>query len=210
MKKKRHHSERELSPEVRGAEEKGFSLKKESKVLALGTIFYVGALILKLPLYLELAFYILSYSIIARNVVWKAIRNIYRGSVFDENLLLTVATLGAFAIGEFPEAVAVILFFKMGELLQDMAVDRSRRSIKSLVEIRADYANLQIDGKTKKVDPNEIRVGDIIVVKPGERVPLDGIITDGTSMVDTSSLTGESAPRKLKPGDEILSRGNFL
>jgi Cd2+/Zn2+-exporting ATPase len=148
----------------------------------------------------------LSYIIIARDIVWKAIRNVFHGRVFDENFLLTVATLGAFAIKKFPEAVAVMLFFKVGELFQDMALNRSRKSIKSLMEIRPDYANLKIDGETKKVDPDEVNVGDVIMLKPGERVPLDGIVLDGSSLVDTSALTGESVPRKVKAKDEILSR----
>lgn len=182
-----------------------FSLKKEIMTLGLGIIIYAGVLLFKLSFWGELSLFLLSYIIIARDIVWKAIRNVFHGRVFDENFLLTVATLGAFAIRKFPEAVAVMLFFKVGELFQDIALNRSRKSIKSLMEIRPDYANLKIDGETKKVDPDEVNVGDVIMVKPGERVPLDGIVLDGSSLVDTSALTGESVPRKVKAKDEILS-----
>ena len=182
-----------------------FSLKKEIMTLGLGIIIYAGVLLFKLSFWGELSLFLLSYIIIARDIVWKAIRNVFHGRVFDENFLLTVATLGAFAIRKFPEAVAVMLFFKVGELFQDIALNRSRKSIKSLMEIRPDYANLKIDGETKKVDPDEVNVGDVIMVKPGERVPLDGFVLDGSSLVDTSALTGESVPRKVKAKDEILS-----
>ncbi|RJS79148.1 cadmium-translocating P-type ATPase, partial [Methanophagales archaeon] len=182
-----------------------FSMKKEIMTLGLGILIYAGALVFKLPFWLGLSLFLLSYIIIAGDIVWKAIRNVFRREVFDENLLLTVATAGAFAIKKFPEAVAVMLFFKIGELLQDIALNRSRKSIKSLMEIRPDYANLKIDGETKKVDPDGVNVGDVIMVKPGERVPLDGIVLDGSSLVDTSALTGESVPRKVKAKDEILS-----
>lgn len=182
-----------------------FSLKKEIMTLGLGIIIYAGVLLFKLSFWGELSLFLLSYIIIARDIVWKAIRNVFHGRVFDENFLLTVATLGAFAIRKFPEAVAVMLFFKVGELFQDIALNRSRKSIKSLMEIRPDYANLKIDGETKKVDPDEVNVGDVIMVKPGERVPLDGFVLNGSSLVDTSALTGESVPRKVKAKDEILS-----
>ena len=190
--------------DIEGDEEE-FSLNKEIMTLGLGIIIYAGVILFKLSFWGELSLFLLSYIIIARDIVWKAIRNVFHGRVFDENFLLTVATLGAFAIRKFPEAVAVMLFFKVGELFQDIALNRSRKSIKSLMEIRPDYANLKIDGETKKVDPDEVNVGDVIMVKPGERVPLDGIVLDGSSLVDTSALTGESVPRKVKAKDEILS-----
>ena len=188
-----------------GEKKEDFSMKKEIMTLGLGILIYAGALVFKLPFWLGLSLFLLSYIIIAGDIVWKAIRNVFRREVFDENFLLTVATAGAFAIKKFPEAVAVMLFFKIGELLQDIALNRSRKSIKSLMEIRPDYANLKIDGETKKVDPDGVNVGDVIMVKPGERVPLDGIVLDGSSLVDTSALTGESVPRKVKAKDEILS-----
>jgi len=198
---------RPVCKDVCDIEEDGeeFSLKKEIMTLGLGIVIYAGVLLFKLSFWGELSLFLLSYIIIARDIVWKAIRNVFHGRVFDENFLLTVATLGAFAIEKFPEAVAVMLFFKVGELFQDIALNRSRKSIKSLMEIRPDYANLKIDGETKKVDPDEVNVSDVIMVKPGERVPLDGIVLDGSSLVDTSALTGESVPRKVKAKDEILS-----
>ena len=180
-------------------------MKKETVTLTLGVFIYAVALLFRLPFWEEALIFLLSYILIAGDIVWKAVRNLFRGEVFDENFLLTVATAGAFAIKEFPEAVAVMLFFKVGELFQEMALNRSRRSIKSLIEMRPDYANLKIDGETEKVNPAEVNVGDVIIVKPGERVPLDGIILDGSSMVDTSALTGESVPRSVKKGDDILS-----
>ena len=198
---------RPVCKDVCDIEEDGeeFSLKKEIMTLGLGIVIYAGVLLFKLSFWGELSLFLLSYIIIARDIVWKAIRNVFHGQIFDENFLLTVATLGAFAIEKFPEAVAVMLFFKVGELFQDIALNRSRKSIKSLMEIRPDYANLKIDGETKKIDPDEVNVGDVIMVKPGERVPLDGIVLDGSSLVDTSALTGESVPRKVKVKDEILS-----
>ena len=180
-------------------------MRKEIIIIGLGAFICVGAMIFELSFWGELSLFLLSYIIIARDIVWKAIRNVFHGRIFDENFLLTVATLGAFAIKKFPEAVAVMLFFKVGELFQDIALNRSRKSIKSLMEIRPDYANLKIDGETKKVDPDEVNVGDVIILKPGERVPLDGIVLDGSSLVDTSVLTGEAVPRKVKAKDEILS-----
>ena len=188
-----------------GEKKEDFSIKKEIMTLGLGILIYAGALVFKLPFGLGLSLFLLSYILIARDIVWKAIRNVFRREVFDENFLLTVATAGAFAIKKFPEAVAVMLFFKIGELFQDIALNRSRKSIRSLMEIRPDYANLKIDGGTKKVAPDAVNVGDIIMVKPGEKVPLDGIVLDGSSLVDTSALTGESVPRKVKAKDEILS-----
>ena len=149
--------------------------------------------------------YALSYVLVGGKVVLSAIRNIFRGQVFDENFLMTVATLGAFAIGNHPEGVAVMIFYEIGELFQSYAVNRSRKSISSLMDIRADYANLITDGEEKKVDPSEIKIDDIIVIKPGERVPLDGIVIEGNSSLDTSALTGESLPRNIELNDEILA-----
>ena len=182
-----------------------FNLKRQILILGLGILIYAVVLIFEFPFGVELSLFLLSYFIIAGDVVWKAIKDVSRGQVFDENFLLTVATAGAFAIKEFPEAVAVMLFFKVGELFQDMALNRSRRSIKALLEIRPDYANLKKDGSITRVTPDEVNVGDIIIIKPGERVPLDGIVLEGTSMIDTSSLTGESVPRKVKQKDDIFS-----
>ena len=149
--------------------------------------------------------YIVSYLIVGFDIVKKAVRNIFRGKVFDENFLMTVATIGAFAIGEFPEAVAVMLFYQVGELFQSYAVDKSRKSIANLMDIRPDYANLKTENKIEKVNPEEVKIGQEILVKPGEKIPLDGTITEGKSMIDTSALTGESVPREVKIGENILS-----
>lgn len=149
--------------------------------------------------------YIISYLIVGLEIVKKAIKNIMRGKVFDENFLMTIATIGAFAIGEFPEAVAVMLFYQVGELFQDYAVDKSRKSISNLMNIRPDFANKKIADKIEKVNPEEVQIGDEIIVKPGEKVPLDGIILEGNSLLDTSALTGEPVPKQVKTGDEILS-----
>ena len=149
--------------------------------------------------------FVISYLIVGLEIVLKAIRNIFKGKVFDENFLMAIATIGAFVIGEYPEAVAVMLFYQIGEAFQDYAVDKSRKSIISLMDIRPDFANIQRNGKIDKINPEEVNVGDIIVVKPGEKVPLDGIIVKGTSMIDTSALTGESVPKEIKEQDEILS-----
>ncbi|MBP3916064.1 heavy metal translocating P-type ATPase, partial [Clostridium sp.] len=146
-----------------------------------------------------------SYLIIGGEVILSAIKNIIRGEVFDENFLMSIATIGAFFIGEYPEAVAVMLFYQIGEVFQGYAVNRSRKSISSLMNIRADYANVLRDGKEIKVSPEEVLIGEFIVVKPGERVPLDGTILEGTSFIDTSALTGESVPREVTIGNEILS-----
>ena len=149
--------------------------------------------------------YIFSYIVVGLEIVLKAFRNILRGKVFDENFLMTIATIGAFAIGEFPEAVAVMLFYQVGELFQNYAVDKSRKSIASLMDIRPDFANVKRNGEVFKVDPDEVQIGETIVVKPGEKIPLDGIVTKGNSMVDTAALTGESVPRKIRENDEVLS-----
>ncbi|MGL5312310.1 MAG: heavy metal translocating P-type ATPase [Peptostreptococcaceae bacterium] len=149
--------------------------------------------------------FIVAYIIVGGEVLLKAIRNAIKGSVFDENFLMSIATVGALAIGELPEAVGVMLFYQVGEFLQGMAVGKSRKSITALMEIRPDYANLKVDKDIKVVSPEEVSVGDIIVVKPGEKVPLDGVIIEGISMVDTSALTGESVLREVSAGEDILS-----
>ena len=149
--------------------------------------------------------YIICYLIVGLDIVIKAIRNIFRGKVFDENFLMTIATIGAFGIGEFPEAVAVMLFYQVGELFQSYAVDKSRKSIASLMDIRPDFANVKRNNEILKVNPNEVIIGETIIVKPGEKIPLDGKVIDGKSMIDTSALTGESIPREVKLGDEVLS-----
>ena len=149
--------------------------------------------------------FLVPYAVIGWDVLWKAVRNIAHGQVFDENFLMSIATVGSFATGEYPEAVFVMLFYQVGELFQSYAVGRSRQSIAQLMEIRPDYANLERDGKAEKVDPDEVAVGDVIVVKPGERVPLDGVVLEGHSTLDTAALTGESLPRPVREGDDVIS-----
>lgn len=153
----------------------------------------------------SLGLFIMAYLITGYDVVGRAIRNIFRGQVFDENFLMTIATLSAFYIQEYPEAVAVMLFYQVGEVFQDIAVSKSRRSIADLMDIRPDYANLVTGNNVEKVAPEAINIGDIILIRPGEKVPLDGKVVEGTSAMDTSALTGESVPRSVKPEDSILS-----
>ena len=153
----------------------------------------------------EYGVFVLAYLIVGWKVIAAAGRNIFRGRVFDENFLMSVATLGAFAIDEMPEAVAVMLFYMVGELSQDIAIGRSRRSIKSLLELKPDFAYLKSGTQISKVAPNDIKIGDIIIVKPGDKVPLDGKVLEGQSFVDTAALTGESVPRKMNENDEILA-----
>ncbi|MGN1269722.1 MAG: heavy metal translocating P-type ATPase [Clostridia bacterium] len=148
---------------------------------------------------------IISYIIVGLEIVEKAISNIIKGKVFDENFLMTVATIGAFGIGKFPEAVAVMLFYQVGELFQSYAVDKSRKSISNLMDIRPDFANVERNGKIEKVSPDEVKIGEVIIVKPGEKVPLDGYVIDGKSSLDTKALTGETLPRDIQQGEEILS-----
>lgn len=149
--------------------------------------------------------YLAAYFTVGWDVLWRAVRNIKNGQVFDENFLMAVATVGAVGCGELTEGVAVMLFYQVGELFQSVAVDRSRKSISSLMDIRPDYANVEREGRLEQVDPEEVGVGDTIVIKAGERVPLDGTVLDGTSNLDTAALTGESLPRSVKPGDEVIS-----
>ena len=155
--------------------------------------------------YIVFPAFLISYLIIGGEIVLKALKNIRRGQVFDENFLMSIATIGAFCLGEYAEGVAVMLFYQVGELFQSYAVSRSRRSIADLMDIRPDYANVMRDDLLVQVDPEEVAVGDTIVVKPGERIPLDGIITDGRSALDTSALTGESVPRDASVGDSVIS-----
>ena len=149
--------------------------------------------------------FLIPYGIIGWDVLYRAVRNIKNGQVFDENFLMAVATVGAFGCGEYPEAVAVMLFYQVGELFQSVAVDRSRKSISALMDIRPDYASIERNGELVQVDPEEVAVGDTIVIKAGERVPLDGTVLEGASALDTAALTGESLPRNVGPGDEVIS-----
>ena len=174
------------------------------RILAAAVLLIVVKLLPPLPF--PFLFYLAPYAVIGWDVLWKAVRNITHGQVFDENFLMALATVGAFFTGEYAEAVFVMLFYQVGELFQDYAVGKSRRSIAALMDIRPDSANLEgPDGAVEEVDPEDVQVGDVIVVKPGERVPLDGVVLSGSSMLDTAALTGESVPRDTGVGDSVLS-----
>lgn len=182
--------------------------KKQKKMLyriLLSGALFVGAMILPLEGIFRLAVYLIIYAIIGWDILWKALRNILHGQVFDENFLMSIATLGAFFTGDYPEGVTVMLFYQVGELFQSYAVGRSRQSISALMDIRPDYANVEKDGQLVQVDPEEVAIDDIIVIKAGEKVPLDGVVVEGNSSVNTSALTGESLPRDIQPGDDIIS-----
>lgn len=160
---------------------------------------------LNLESYILVLIFLVPYLIVGWDIVYRALRNIRNGQVFDENFLMCIATFGAFAVQEFEEAVAVMLFYQVGELFQDYAVHRSRQSITELMNICPEYANMEVDGALKEVDPDDVKIGDVIVIKPGERIPLDGTVLEGHSYVDTSALTGESVPRHADEGSEIIS-----
>jgi len=182
--------------------------RKQKKTLA--RILIAAALFLVLELWrpggwLELALFLIPYAIIGWDVLYKAVRNILNGQVFDENFLMSLATVGAFACGEYPEGVAVMLFYQVGELFQNVAVGRSRQSIAALMDIRPDSANVERDGQVVEIDPEEVAVGEVIVVRPGEKIPLDGQVLQGVSTVNTAALTGESLPRDVGEGDSVIS-----
>lgn len=186
--------------------------KKQKKVLyriLLSLGFMIGIMILtsyvSLNLYIEVIFYLIPYFIIGYDILRKAIKGILKRQVFDENFLMAVATVGAMCLGEFREGVAVMLFYQIGELFQSVAVGKSRRNIAALMDIRPDYANMMIDGKLQKVDPDDVEIGSEIIVNPGEKVPIDGIIVEGNTTFNTSALTGESVPRDAHCGDEVIS-----
>ncbi len=181
-------------------------MKKRAIKILIALVIYIIAIVGNFGnIWIKDALFIISYLIVGFSILKKAIRNIFRGKVFDENFLMAVATIGAFGVGEFPEAVAVMLFYQIGELFQSYAVDKSRKSISSLMDIRPDYANVIRNNKEEKVDPDDVKIGELIVVKPGEKIPLDGIIAEGTTMLDTKALTGESVPVEVKVNDEVLS-----
>ena len=181
-------------------------MKKKGIKIIIALILFLIALIIDFGnVWINNVIYIIAYIIVGFEIVRKALRNITRGKVFDENFLMTVATIGAFGIGEFPEAASVMLFYQVGELFQSYAVDKSRKSIANLMDIRPDYANIEKDGKLEKVDPDEVKIGDIIVVKPGEKIPLDGTVVEGKTNLDTKALTGEPMPREANIGDDVIS-----
>lgn len=194
--------------EDEGFEESPFSvsdLTKEHGKTIIGFFLFIGAIVLPLGINYRIPIYLTAYLFIGGDIAWKALKDIFSGKLFDENFLMTLATLGAFAIGEYTEAVAVMLFYKVGEGFQDYAVDHSRKSIKSLLNIKAEYANRIIENKIMQVTPQSLNIDDTIVILAGEKVPVDGIIISGSSSLDTSTLTGESLPRPVDINDEILS-----
>lgn len=188
--------------------------KKQKKTLIriiVSTVFLIIAYILTdfvfpdINRWVKLAAFLIPYGIIGWDILWRAVKNIAHGQIFDENFLMCVATIGAFILGEYPEGVFVMLFYQVGELFQSYAVGKSRRSISEMMDIRPDYANVYRNGEIVQVDPEEVRIGDIIIIKPGERVPLDGVVTKGKSSLDTAALTGESLPRSVEEGDDLIS-----
>ncbi len=179
--------------------------KQIIQIISALILFIIGLCVKFENAWINRVIYFVSYVIVGGKIVVEAIKNIFKGELFDEHFLMAIATIGAIAIGEYPEAVAVMLFYQIGEMFQDYAVDKSKKSITELMDIRPDYANVKRGGEILKVKPEEVKIDEIIVVKPGEKIPLDGIVIDGKSMVDTSSLTGESLPRNVKKDDEVLS-----
>lgn len=181
-------------------------MKEDLRKIIIAVILFIIALVVPFANeWINKAIFIVSYLIVGLEVIKEALEHLFKGKLFDENFLMAIATIGAFGVGEFPEAVCVMLFYQIGELFQNYAVDKSRKSIASLMDIRPDFANIKIGDKIEKVSPEEVKIGDIIVVKPGERIPLDGTVIEGKSMIDTSSLTGESVPRNVSINDEVLS-----
>lgn len=185
-------------------------LKKRIKRVGIGAVCYLAAALLEklipdLNGIMRLIVFLAAYAIIGGDVVKNAVKNIGHGQIFDENFLMVIATVGAFFVGDYPEAVAVMLFYQVGECFQSYAVNKSRKSITALMDIRPDYANVLRDGEEKEVDPDEVAIGETIVIKPGERIPLDGTILTGSSALDTMALTGESLPRDVTAGDEVIS-----
>ena len=181
-------------------------MKKDGIKIIIALILFIFAMAVKFEnVWINNGIFIVSYIIVGFEIIKDAIKNIFKGEIFDENFLMAIATIGAFAIGEFPEAVAVMLFYQIGELFQGYAVDKSRKSIASLMDIRQDYANAYRNGNLEKVAPEEVQIGETIVIKPGEKVPLDGRIIEGNTTLDTKALTGESLPREVGKGEDILS-----
>ena len=183
--------------------------KKQKRMLIrviVSAVLFVACMLLPLTGWVRLLVFLAPYGVIGWDVLWRAVRNIAHGQVFDENFLMALATVGALAIGEYPEAVFVMLFYQVGELFQSYAVDQSRKSITALMDIRPDYANMEgPDGQLEQVDPEDVAVGDTIIIKAGERIPLDGVVLEGSSTVDTAALTGESLPRQVESGDDVIS-----
>lgn len=183
------------------------SVKQKKMLIRILISAVLFAVVMLVPFkgWIRLAAFLVPFGVIGWDVLWRAVRNILHGQIFDENFLMSLATVGAFFTGEYPEAVVVMLFYQVGELFQSYAVGKSRKSIATLMDIRPDYANIEKDGKTEQVSPEEVEVGSVIVIMPGERVPLDGVILEGNSAMDTSAITGESMPNDVQPGDDVIS-----
>lgn len=182
--------------------------KKQKKVLIrviVASVLLILCAVLPTTGYVRFATFMVPYLVIGYDILKKAWKGILNKQVFDENFLMAVATVGAILLGEYPEGVAVMLFYQIGELFQSYAVGKSRRNISELMDIRPDYANIEVDGKLEQVDPDEVEVGTIIVVQPGEKIPIDGVIKEGNTTLNTSALTGESVPRDARDGDEVIS-----
>lgn len=200
-----------LEPEIEVVSETADHDHGNSKTIKIVARLVTGATIAGIGMFapvsgiLELSLFLIAYLIIGGDIVLRAVKNIIRGQVFDENFLMALATIGAFAVKQYPEGVAVMLFYQVGELFQGIAVNRSRRSISELMDIRPDYANIIVGNDIKRISPEEVKIGDHIMIKPGEKIPLDGKVIEGSSMVDTSSLTGESIPREVEIGSDVLS-----
>jgi Cd2+/Zn2+-exporting ATPase len=180
-------------------------MKKQIISIVIGSLLFAMAIFLNINESLKFSFFIISYVIVGVHVVYRAIRNLLNGNIFNEYFLMSIATIGAFLIGEHPEGVAVMLFYLIGETFQKYAVDKSRKSIANLMDIRPDYANVKRGSEFVRVNPNEVKIGDVVVIKAGEKIPLDGKIIEGTTMVDTAALTGETIPREKNVSDEVLS-----
>ncbi len=181
---------------------------KQKKMLIrilISAVLFAVVILVPFKGWIRLAAFLVPFGVIGWDVLWRAVRNILHGQIFDENFLMSLATVGAFFTGEYPEAVVVMLFYQVGELFQSYAVGKSRKSIATLMDIRPDYANIEKDGKTEQISPEGVEVGSVIVIMPGERVPLDGVILEGNSAMDTSAITGESMPNDVQPGDDVIS-----
>ena len=179
--------------------------KKKEVIIIISAMLFAIALFVRMSQNLQLILMLVAYILLGKDTVLKSVKNVEKGDFFDENFLMTVATLGAIIIGEYPEAVAVMLFYEVGELFQSYAINKSRKSIADMMDIKPEYANVIRDNKSIKVDPDEVQIDEIIEIKPGERVPLDAIIIKGETTLDTSALTGESIPVEVREGASILS-----
>ena len=184
------------------------SEKQNLSEIVISLVLMLGGHFLPLTSWIRIIYYLIIYVIIGRKIVVKAVKNIFNGEVFDENFLMVVATVGAFAVKQYPEAVAVMLFYQIGELFQRLALESSRRSIAGLVDMRPDYANLEINGNVQRIKPDKVKVGDTIVVRPGEKVPLDGTVAAGATYLNTAALTGETKLVYVKEGDEEIGRAH--